>query len=277
MVEAVAGHGQGALQGHGVGVADVDAVQAFGHDQGVGAVGGEVEVVGVGDRDGLPGSAGGGVDRDQVVAEVVVDPQGLQVPAGHDVLGLVAGGVAGDDLVGVGVDDLQGVGEGVGHVDQRLGGAGGAAQRPGAVVGVDVHPTRRRRGRPRRCRGAGCGGGRRRGAGRGGVPGRAPPRGAAAERGGEDDRTGAENRRGGPGPRGPPSTSLRHRAPGEDHQRVFSRSVTVTASRPRPARSSRMAGSAVMVPGWPRCRLTIDPLPTAVRTLARTCAAPGSV
>jgi len=51
---------------------------------------------------------------------------------------------------------------------------------------------------------------------------------------------------------------------------------TVTGVRPREARSSRMPGNAVTVPGWPKCMLTIDPA-AAPATARRIAAVPGSV
>ncbi len=51
---------------------------------------------------------------------------------------------------------------------------------------------------------------------------------------------------------------------------------TVTGVRPREARSSRMPGNAVTVPGWPKCMLTIDPA-AAPATARRIAAGPGSV
>ena len=50
----------------------------------------------------------------------------------------------------------------------------------------------------------------------------------------------------------------------------------VPGCRPFRSRPSRMAGSAWMVPGWPKCRLTIEPALTAARVRWVTASAPGS-
>ena len=233
----------------------------LGHHQRVRPVGGEVQVVGVRHRDGLAGPPGARVDGDQVVAEVVVDPERLHVPAGDDVLRLAAGRVAGHHLVGAGVDDLQRVREGVGHVDQRPGGRGPApCSWPAPVV-------RRRRWPGWAGREAG-GGARwcrrpepwRTSTGAGASVAR--PGARACTRSARRPTAAARHRAGPPRPCGS-GRRCRGRCPRRrvaGHAGPLIRSVTVTARRPRWARPSRIAGSAATVPGCPRCRLTIDPL-----------------
>ena len=72
-------------------VAEVQPLQALGDDDREAAVGREVEVVGVLDRDRAPRLPGPRVDRREAVADVVVDVQRLQVPGRGDVLGQRAG------------------------------------------------------------------------------------------------------------------------------------------------------------------------------------------
>ena len=61
-------------------------MSCFRHHDGETAVGGEIQVVRVIDRDRFTERAGPGVDRGQRVAGVAVDPQGLQVVRRHHVL-----------------------------------------------------------------------------------------------------------------------------------------------------------------------------------------------
>ena len=74
-----------------MGVVEVEALVVLGDDDGVLPVGGEVEVVGVGDRDPLADGAGLRVDRGQPVARGLVgdDVERLQVVGRHDVLRFV--------------------------------------------------------------------------------------------------------------------------------------------------------------------------------------------
>lgn len=51
---------------------NVQSLEALGHDDGLAAVGGEREVVGVGDRDGAGGAAGAWVDHRQAVPSVLL-------------------------------------------------------------------------------------------------------------------------------------------------------------------------------------------------------------
>ena len=149
VVDAVAGGRDAALQRPGVGVAEVEAVEAFGHDDGVRAVGREVQVVGVVDRDRLARLAGERVDRSQRVAVVVGDVERLEVPGRGDVLGDLVDGEVVDDLERDRVDDVDVVALAVGDVDAGRDSGHRRAQVVDAGVGVDPgdggrqHPRRR--------------------------------------------------------------------------------------------------------------------------------------
>ena len=139
VVDALAlGQVQGPVQAHAVGVAEVEAVVGLGHHDRVAAVDGEVEVVGVGDRDGLPRTARAGVDRRQAVALVVGHPQRLRSHDGVTCCGQGADGEVADDLPRALADDVDRVGLRVGHVDARGVAAHRRAEHPGAVGRVDV-------------------------------------------------------------------------------------------------------------------------------------------
>ncbi len=138
VVDAAAGHVHRLAQLEGLGVPEVEPVQPFRHDQRGGAVRGEVQVVGVLDLDRLARLPGRGVDRRERVAVVVVDPQRLQIPRGHDVLRAAADPEVPDDPVGLGVDHTDRAALAVGHVDQRGEPRDDGAEHAGPVVGVDV-------------------------------------------------------------------------------------------------------------------------------------------
>ena len=89
MVDALAVDWQLFGEGEGVRVTKVEAVLGFGDDDGVGAVGGEVEVVRVVDGDvGARGFASRGVDRRERVGEVVGGVQRLRSQDGTTCCGL---------------------------------------------------------------------------------------------------------------------------------------------------------------------------------------------
>ena len=100
-------------------VAEVEPVQPLGDDDRVAAVGREVHVVRVVDRDRRAGLARARVDRREAVAGVVRDVERLQVPGRDDVLGQAADREVLDDLVGVRVDHVDRVALAVRDVDQR--------------------------------------------------------------------------------------------------------------------------------------------------------------
>ena len=110
----------------------------LGDDDRAAPVGGEVQVVGVGDRDRAAVTAGARVDRGQAVAGVVGDPQRAQVPRRGHVLGQGADGEVVDDPGRALVDDVDGVGLRVGHVDARDVAAHLGREHPRARGGVDV-------------------------------------------------------------------------------------------------------------------------------------------
>src|SRR5262249_29924114 len=68
VIDARAGQLDGAVQRKGVRVAEVESVQPLGDDDRVAPVGGEVHVVGVGDRDRPARPAGARIDHRQAVA-----------------------------------------------------------------------------------------------------------------------------------------------------------------------------------------------------------------
>ena len=138
------------MEREGVRVAEVEPVQPLGDDDRVAAVGGEVHVVRVVDRDRRARPARARVDRRQAVAGVVGDVERLQIPRRHHVLWQRADGEVLDDPVGVRVDHVDGVALAVRDVDERLRGSRRAGQHVRAVVGVDVALRRRRLCRARR-------------------------------------------------------------------------------------------------------------------------------
>jgi len=96
----------------------------LGHHQGMRTVGSEVQVVGIFHPDPCARSTRNGVDRHHVVAEVVIDPQRLQVPARHNVLGFATRGIRRDHPEGLGVDHLHRVRGVIRDVDQASGSPG---------------------------------------------------------------------------------------------------------------------------------------------------------
>ncbi len=93
------------VQLHRLGVPEVEAFQRFGHDDGLGSVRREVEVVRVLHALRGPGLARLRVDGDQRVALVVEHPKGRSVVGRHDVLRFDPGGERPDDLFGCDIDD----------------------------------------------------------------------------------------------------------------------------------------------------------------------------
>ena len=132
------GHRERLVQGEGVRVSEVEPMQPFGDDDRVAAVGGEVHVVGVVDRDRCSRLARARIDRREAVAEVVRHVQRLQVPAGHDVLGERTDVEVLDHAVGAGVDHVDRCALAVRDVDQGSREASCACEHVRAVVGVDV-------------------------------------------------------------------------------------------------------------------------------------------
>ena len=120
----------------------------LGDDDRAPPVGGEVQVVGVGDGHRPAVAAGARVDRGEAVARVVGDPQRAQVPRRRDVLRQRADREVVDDLGGALVDDVDGVGLRVGDVDARRIAADLRRQKARAGGGVDVGGRASRR-RPR--------------------------------------------------------------------------------------------------------------------------------
>ena len=138
VVGARAGDGERMVQPHGLGVAEVEALQALGDDDGVAAVRCEVEVVRVGHRHGMSGLPGPWIDRRQAVALIVVHPERLQVVGGHHVLGVCADRELIDDPVGARVDHADGVALAVGNVDPAREVLHGRREPSRAIGCVDV-------------------------------------------------------------------------------------------------------------------------------------------
>ena len=80
VVDAVTGDRHRLVDGHGVRVAEDDLVRGLGHDDGVFAVGCEVQVVGIVHGYGFAELGGGGIERGQRVSQVAIDPEGTQIP-----------------------------------------------------------------------------------------------------------------------------------------------------------------------------------------------------
>ncbi len=274
MVDAFARHGHRTLQLHRVRVAKVQTLQAFGHHHRMLAVGGEVQVVGVLDRDRRARHAGRWVDRGERIAEVAVDPQRLQVPRRHHVLRLGGDREGADDGAGRWVDDVDGVAHAVRYVDEVRVAADRRAQQVRPVEAIDVAGVDDRRHPGQGARGGArdgghlprCGRGRRhrhrRHRAGGGLPGA-----ARLGAGGHHHQRGRGNRTAGSRPH-----------PDRDLHRVGpSRVDVVTAASPRERSPSRMTGRAATVPACPRCRLTTAPGRAAASTLSEIAAAPGSL
>ena len=138
MVDAGAGHRQGMAQPHRVGVAEVEPAQPLGDHDGPAAVGGEVQVVGVGDRDRPADVAGGRVDRGEGVGLVVGDPEPAQVPGRGDVLGQAADPEPPHHPAGAGVDHVDGAVLAVRHPDPGWHVPDHRAEPARPVGGVDV-------------------------------------------------------------------------------------------------------------------------------------------
>ena len=139
VIDAAARHGHALDELHGVGVSEVEPLASFGDNDRVPTVGGEVQVVGIGDRDiGSASFAGSGVDGSEAVAVVVVDVERREVPRRGHMLRKRANVEVIDHLVGRGIDDVDGVRHAVGYVDQRARGCRLGAERVGAVMCVDV-------------------------------------------------------------------------------------------------------------------------------------------
>ena len=131
-------HEQGVHELHRVRVAKVEPLQALSDDDREPAIRGEVQVVGILDRNRAARAPGPRVDRGQAVAEVVIDIQRLEVPGRGDVLGQRAGGELPDHLERPLADDVDRVAHRVGHVDERRVAGHGGAEVPGPVGGIDV-------------------------------------------------------------------------------------------------------------------------------------------
>ena len=119
-------------------VSKFDAVQPFHDVHCLGAVRGEVEVVGKGDRDLAGRTAGVDVEHRQAARTLVVDVQSAHVPGRRDVVGNEADPVVVDDAEGGRIDHIHGSRNTVRHVHARRYLAQRAGHHTGKRVGVDV-------------------------------------------------------------------------------------------------------------------------------------------
>ena len=124
VVDASAGHGQRVAQRHGVGIAEVEAVQPLGDDDREAPVGRVVEVVRVGPpewaRRGFPVLGSIGV---RLLPTSLSTYSVREIVRGSDMLGQRAHRVVPDALIRARVDDVHRVRTAVRHVDE------GAARR----------------------------------------------------------------------------------------------------------------------------------------------------
>src|SRR5439155_7364369 len=141
VIDACAGDGQRMNQLQRMRRAEVEPVQTLGHDDGVTAVRGEVEVVRIVNRNRTARTAGTGIDRCQGVTHVVVHVQGLQVMRRGDVLRQGPDCEVIHDLEGVRIDDVDRVSGAVGHVDAGRIAPGDRLDHSGLVVRVEVEPA----------------------------------------------------------------------------------------------------------------------------------------
>ena len=122
-----------------MGVPEVEPVLPLGDHDRETARRREVEVVRVGDRDRRAlRPAGDRTDGGQAVADVVVDPEGLQVVRGGYMLRKEADAIVGDDLERPLIDHVDGVARAIWDVDAWRRVSDDRAERIGAVVCVDV-------------------------------------------------------------------------------------------------------------------------------------------
>src|SRR5262249_41487094 len=123
---------------HRLRVAKIQAVRALGDDDGVAAVGGEVQVVRILDLQRVDFVAGGGGDARDAVPEVVQHPQRLEIVRRRAVLRLSADLEVVHDLEGVRVDHIHGIPTAVRDVDALGKAAHHRAQIAGTSGGVYV-------------------------------------------------------------------------------------------------------------------------------------------
>ena len=139
MVDAAAWDDQRVVELHGVGEAKIEPVLALGDHDRVAAAGREVKVVRVANRHRLTlRSPGDRADRRQAVADVVVDPKGLEVVRRGYMLGQESNGIVRNDLECPLVDYVDGVTGAVRDVDARRVAADSRAEVVRSVVRVDV-------------------------------------------------------------------------------------------------------------------------------------------
>ena len=119
-------------------VSKLHALLALHHVDRLRAVRGEVQVVGIGNRNRARRLAGVDVDDRQAARPLVVHVQRAHIPRRRDVVRNPANPEVVDDLIGVGVDDIDGSGPAVGDVNALRNLAQRAWDRPGEVVGIDV-------------------------------------------------------------------------------------------------------------------------------------------
>lgn len=147
MVDAAAvGCFDGVFKRHGVRVAEVETFVGFGDDDGGPAVGSEIHVIRVVDRNVLARLAGCRVDRSNAAVGppfgIIVDPEGFQIPRRHDMLRIDANFIFIDDLQRRLIDHPNVVGGPIGNINsvQVIGDDRAQISRPGLaveIVGID--------------------------------------------------------------------------------------------------------------------------------------------
>ena len=141
-----------ALQRHGVRVAELEAPHRLGDDDCGGAVGGEIDVVGIGNVDGLADLARPRIDRRDAAmsaarAHIRRNPQGLKIPRRNDMFRARHHSQAVDDLERLRIDDVDLAGHDVRRIDARWLACDSGTEHAGPRASVDVMGIDRRRHR----------------------------------------------------------------------------------------------------------------------------------
>ena len=126
------------VEGHRLRVAEVQPRLGLGDNDGKAAVGGEIQVVGIGHRDVGAALARLGIDRREGIALVVGHVDAAKIPRRHDMLRQSADGEVIDHLVRLGVDHVDGIAAAVRHVHAIQRALDVGAELIGSVVRVDV-------------------------------------------------------------------------------------------------------------------------------------------
>ena len=145
-------HGNRALEGHGLRVAEIEPLECLRDHDGRAAVRREVHIVGIVDGHGLARLARGRIDGGEAPVgaplRIVRDPERLEVPRGHDVLRIDSHLELVENLEGHRIDDVDIIGLEIGHVDagERLGRRGAHLVRSCLAVEIGgIHHRRHAR------------------------------------------------------------------------------------------------------------------------------------